>query len=86
MIADEENETGKKVLILGLSQGNIDRLTKGQPILVSQETHGKGVPEGLEIAVLFGETEQSLLKQMQDSGAVGSHTKVHRDLKLKENR
>lgn len=72
----------KELLTLGLSRKNVERLMAGQPIQIKRDTHGQGVPDGWEILILFGETEDSFLKALHDAGAIGPKTKINRDPKL----
>jgi hypothetical protein len=52
-----------RVLLLGLSDENVRRLTDGQPIKVSRETHGEGIPDGLIIVLIHGKDEAALARQ-----------------------
>jgi hypothetical protein len=61
MLHDDE-----QLLILGLSRENIRRLQEGQPIDLSQKTHGVAMPRGLKICIFAGETEESMRQQMAD--------------------
>lgn len=49
--------------VLGLSHENIRRMMKGQPMLLTPETHGLPV----EIFILVGRTEQSIAKKLQET-------------------
>lgn len=71
---------GQGLLLLGLSRGNIERLTAGRPILLARETHGEGIPAGLKIGILYGETEQSIREHLERIGAAGPDTAVHATL------
>jgi hypothetical protein len=53
-------------LLLGLSRTNIERLMAGQPIRVSQATHGVELPESMpRIGITFGETEAAIAADIQ---------------------
>jgi len=50
----------------GLSQGNLNRLRQGKPILINlADIKGKG-----HVLIFYGETEQDMLKELKDSGIV----------------
>ena len=76
--------TGKKaeLLLLGISHKNIENLLEGKPMVLRRESHGDGVPEGWEIVIFTGETEESMAKSLQDGGVIGPETKINRDPKL----
>lgn len=59
------DDGGGKMMILGLTAGNLERLMRGEPIHVRREVHGEGVPEGLEILMMYGIDEQSLVSQLK---------------------
>jgi hypothetical protein len=81
-IGRAEREGGEQILILGLSQENIDRLSKGQPMHVSREKHGDGVPDGWEILILYGKTEADIHRQLAEAGAIGEETQIFKDPRL----
>ena len=56
------------LLVMGLSRENITRLMAGQPIAVRRKTHGAAIPPGLEICILFGETEEAIVEQFKKAG------------------
>lgn len=62
---------GRELLILGLSQVNLDRLKADQPIAFHGDT--VGLP-GLEIMIFAGETEQSMARDLAEF--VGPNTRV----------
>lgn len=55
---------GKRIIVLGLSRENVNRLTDGRPIYVTAEHH-PGFPEDISVAVVFGETEAAITVQLQ---------------------
>jgi hypothetical protein len=65
-IASAFLEDGKQLLVLGLSAENRKRLTAGQPMDISRESHGLAVPPGLKIMIFAGETEETMGKQMAE--------------------
>jgi len=82
IIARSRTGTGKELLILGLSRANIERMTSGKPVHVKEATHGEGIPDGWEIVIMFGETEQEMQKQFVEAGMIGPETKVNIDPRL----
>lgn len=83
MIARATSDRGEEILLLGLSRGNLERLTQGQPIRLSRETHGDGIPANWKILILFGETEEDMRTMLEAAGVVGSWTKTTVDPSLK---
>lgn len=55
---------GSRVIVLGVTRANLDRLIAGDLIKVEAMTH-PGFPEDLNIAIFFGETERSLVEQLR---------------------
>lgn len=47
---------------LGVSRGNIDRLTNGQPIVVNLQDIGG--PPG-QVVIMFGETERAIFDELK---------------------
>lgn len=82
LIARATSDDGGECLILGLSQGNIDRLVQGMPMRLTRKTHGDGVPEGWSIIILHGETEQTIADELRRVGAIGAQTRVEVDPRL----
>jgi hypothetical protein len=73
---------GKKLLGLGVSLANIERLMRGDPILVNEGEMDPTLGD-LEITIFYGATEAALEKMLRDSGMVDEHTKVNIDPKLR---
>lgn len=69
-------------LILGLTTENLRRLCQGKPILVARKTHGEAVPAGLEIVIIYGDDERTLLSQLRAAGLVTPETEVRVDARL----
>lgn len=65
MIVGNGKMRGDDVLVLGVTAGNVQRLMKDQPILVSRETHGAGVPDGLKILIVYGSDEKDLVRKLK---------------------
>jgi hypothetical protein len=70
------------MLILGLTRVNVTRLINGEPIRITPETHGRGIPEGWTIVIVFGETEVSIAAEFERSGLIGPDTKITKDPRL----
>jgi hypothetical protein len=75
MITGVSMHDGKRIVLLGVTRENIDRLVAGKPIRVTAETH-PGFPTDLVISIAFGEDERVLTEQLQRAGVIGKHTKV----------
>ncbi len=63
-----ESKDGRRVYFLGVSRANVERLTHDQPIVVNLAEMGG--PEA-QVVIVFGETEQLLLRDLQRIGAIG---------------
>jgi len=64
---------GERVIVLGVSRSNIERLLAGHPIDVTAESH-PGFPPDLIIAIFFRETERDLTQSLQE--LITEQTKV----------
>lgn len=73
-------ETGEQLLLLGLSRVNVSKLMQKQPIVLTRKSHGDGIPEGWQIVIMFGETEDHMAKEI--SALITTETKIHRDPRL----
>lgn len=80
MLGSGQKEDGTQVLFMGLSLENIRRLVQGKPMVITREAHGEGVPEGWEILVVYGETEDDIVEMMKP--ALNPGVEIHRDPKL----
>ena len=67
-------EKDERLLIIGLSAENRRRLEAGQPIDLSQASHGMVLPPGLKIMIFAGETEETMRAQM--SALIGQMTVI----------
>lgn len=63
-----------KLLVIGLTRDNAERLLKGQPIRVDGAK--VGIP-GVQVLILGGETEEGIALDLAGIGAVGPHTEIH---------
>lgn len=61
-----KNERGELAIILGLSAGNVRLLREAQPIVISLAEIG--VPQGGQLLIMFGETEQAILAELKTWG------------------
>jgi len=53
-----KTQDGRDIIILGLSRENVNKLLEDQPIWV--DTEAMGIPGGMHIAILGGETEEAI--------------------------
>lgn len=58
------DRNGRKLLGLGISQGNVDKLKEGKPILVEGEK--LGLP--FDVFLFYGETEATMVQSLRDAG------------------
>ncbi len=59
---------GARVLLLGLSRSNTDRLAAGKPIIINAvEMVAMGFP-AMTIALLGGETEDAIVEEIRSAG------------------
>jgi len=73
MIKGKANqENGRELVILGISQENVTRLKEGKPIMV----HGTEIKIPVDIMIYYGATDQDLVKQMRP--AMETDTRIHR--------
>jgi len=61
MLIASGTHSGRKLLILGLSRGNLDRLQQGQPI--DRDLGPQGFP--FRLMIHFGETEKAIADQLE---------------------
>ncbi len=58
---------GKTFLVLGLSEGNLERLRDGRPMHLTHKPH-PFIPEDLMILIFSGQTEEAMAAQLHDAG------------------
>ncbi len=68
MILARGDHGDDQFLLMGLSRENIDRLVKGEPIVIRREVHGEAIPELWKIVIMFGETENQIAAELRKSG------------------
>jgi hypothetical protein len=69
--ADDDTGEAGRVVVLGLSHENLARLKAGKPIDIDGDELGLGATR---IVIFAGETEQSMMAQVQE--LIGPGTKV----------
>jgi hypothetical protein len=82
IIARATKDTGEEMIILGLTMVNLRRLAGGEPIICKRETHGDGIPQGWQISIIVGETEESIYEQFKKAGLIRPQTQVIKDPRL----
>lgn len=65
---------GETILVgLGISEGNVERLKQGKPIVVKLKE--LGAKEDIEVMIFYGKTEEDMAETLRPY--IGEHTKVH---------
>lgn len=72
---------GGKIVGLGLTRANIERMMAGQPVLV--HARDLNLPYDLDITLIFGEDEAAIEKMLRDGGMIGPNTKKHTEPRRK---
>lgn len=54
-------KTGKDVLVIGLSEGNLQRLREGRPVHI----HGEEWGQKFDLMICWGETDQALADEFK---------------------
>lgn len=68
---------GRPFLILGVSGENLTRLVAGEPVTVDVGALGGDMPP-LQIAIMYGKTEEVIADQLRAAGLIGPNTKERR--------
>jgi hypothetical protein len=76
LIARADGADGEVVLLLGISDGNIQRLRKGQPMRISRASHGEVVPPLLTIAIMTGASESVIADELRRVGILTADSQV----------
>jgi hypothetical protein len=71
---------GRQLLMIGLSNGNLDTF-RAQPLDSMIRIDGRQIGLGIDVLLFSGRTEAEIAHAM--SKMIGPHTKVHIDQKLK---
>lgn len=74
MTAMATTAEGKRILLLGLSDANIKRLTTGDPIHLNAGTHA--IPADIDIMILHGHTEDAIAEKLKWAGVIDPSTKI----------
>lgn len=56
---------GTKIVGLGLSEGNIQKLKSGQPVYLHLDELGI---EGIDVLIHYGKTEEAIITEFQEKG------------------
>lgn len=80
MIKASVTNPDNPIIIIGLSEGNIQRLKAGQPIATSINSFGIEQPG--KIVIFYGQNEQAIFDDLARGGLIGDETVIHRDPKL----
>lgn len=64
---------GTKIILMGLTKGNLFHLRAGRPLDAGAETH-PGFPEDVRICIFYKETEEELMKIVSE--LMGENTKL----------
>lgn len=76
MIKFSAGNEGNKIIGLGLSRKNVEKLMEGLPIIVKGREINR--PEVGEILVFFGETEEQMVADLELEGLLDKNTVVHK--------
>jgi hypothetical protein len=82
LTARSELEDGRTLLVFGLSAENIRRLQEGQPIRVTQTSHGQAVPENLVVVMFAGDTEGTMEADLRKYRLIGPETVVNQKVPM----
>lgn len=77
MIRCGVNNPDRPFLLMGLSEGNIERLKAGKPIKADLRSFGVDLPGTL--AVIYGKSEADLEAELRESGLIDEFTEIHAD-------
>ena len=76
LVARSPTIDGREMVILGITRLNLAKLLAKQPIRVSQETHGAGMPEDLVVIICYGDTEEGLAEELKAVGVLSDETRL----------
>lgn len=74
------NDKDNPLILMGLSEGNVERLKAGFPIKTPIRSYGVNLPG--TITVIYGKTEADMELMMRDKGFIGELTKGSTDPRL----
>lgn len=66
-IGKEDN--GNDMILLGITDKNIERLRQDRPIHMTNKSH-PAVPEGMTVVILWGKDEKDIIDKLSKSGAL----------------
>lgn len=69
MVIATGKQGGDDMILLGLSEKNLEMLKAGKPMSLSAETH-PGIPKWLTINIVYGKDEQAIYDMLKDAGAL----------------
>lgn len=58
---------GRQLLLLGLSEGNLQRLREGKPMHLSHESH-VFIPDDWVVLIFSGATEEAMTDELRKAG------------------
>jgi hypothetical protein len=64
-----------KLVLLGITRANLERLMKGQPMRIPGDDPAIGLP-GVTIAIMYGETEEAIAAELRAHGLIHETTVV----------
>lgn len=76
MITIRKKRGNREYLFLGLTDANVQRLMKGEPIRVTAETHGGAIPEGWTIGIVYGANKEELRIEFERVGIMTPETEL----------
>ena len=59
-------ENDESIVLVGLTDEDIKKMTDGSPIVLTRKTHGKTIPDGLAVCIFFGRTSEELVEVVKD--------------------
>lgn len=76
IVALADTKDGKKALLIGLSGMNLAKLSAGKPIVIASLKHEGCLPPGWEVVIFYGETEETIERDMRKAGVIDSETEM----------
>jgi hypothetical protein len=68
------SEKGQELLGFGITAKNVERLKKGDPIFIC----GRDMDLPFDVIILYGETEQEMVRLLRTMGAIDHTCEMHR--------
>lgn len=85
LIASASSQKGKKkitICVLGLTTANLNKMLAGLPVHVKGDTHPGALPDGWELMIFHGETEESMRQMFEKHKLIGPDTKLNIDPRM----